>query len=53
MAREFEETSRRCPECNGAMELEVDVETLLGGRVDRTEIGYNCLNPDCGKRIFP
>lgn len=53
MARKFEDTSRRCPKCNGAMNFEVDVEPLLGGHVDRTEIGYNCLDPECGKRMFP
>ncbi len=52
--REFEETSRLCPECDGAMVLEVDVQPLFGGEeVDRTEIGSNCLDSACGKQTYP
>lgn len=54
MVREFEESTKRCPECDGAMEFEVDVDPVLGGGdPDRTPIGYNCLDAACGKRIFP
>jgi hypothetical protein len=50
--REFEATTKRCPNCGGELEFEVDIESLLGGAVDRTAVGYNCVGK-CRRKFHP
>jgi hypothetical protein len=50
--RRFEATTKRCPNCDGEMEFEVDVDPVLGGGVSRAPIGYNCLG-ECRRKFHP
>ncbi|KQU61301.1 hypothetical protein ASG84_01950 [Rhodococcus sp. Leaf278] len=51
----FEPTDKRCPNCHGQLvnEVEIDRDFLGGQTADRTDRGYNCTEPGCGRKFHP